>query len=126
MAMARHLYRRLAYNPETLARAFVDPAHIPSGMRSSLDDPAHPRVARFTAILIEGDGAPEPGVRPLLLWGEGDRLPGTSIEAARRLQAKLPGSVLRTVPGAGHFPQVEQPIRFVEELERWCQQPASG
>jgi pimeloyl-ACP methyl ester carboxylesterase len=83
------------------------------------------------AGLVLVNGVPMPGTPPWLLRLVRTRL---GMALARRhfdrsgapLAAKLPGSVLRTVPGAGHFPQLEQPIRFVEELERWCQQPASG
>jgi hypothetical protein len=39
----------------------------------------------------------------------------------------LPGSQLEIFDGAGHMPQVEQPLRFVSVLERFLDQtePAS-
>ena len=112
--------RRFSYNPEMLARAFVDPAKAPADMRAMLAAPDHPIVRRFAEILIAGDGAPVPAQRPLLLWGARDQLRGTRLADARRLQAKLPGSELRVIPNAGHFPQLECPERFVEELQRGC------
>ena len=48
--------------------------------------------------------------------GEDDHLPGTSADHARRLHTSWPGSTLTFVPGAGHFPQVENPRAFVDAL----------
>jgi pimeloyl-ACP methyl ester carboxylesterase len=42
----------------------------------------------------------------LLIWGERDGF--VAPDYARRLAAALPRAELRTVPGAGHFPQIER------------------
>ena len=45
-----------------------------------------------------------------LLWGESDRL--FSIAYARRMMSQLPAARLTTIPGCGHVPQQECPVRF--------------
>ena len=61
----------------------------------------------------------------LIVWGARDPIiPARHGEEAHRL---LPGSQLEIFEGAGHLPQVEQPLRFVSVLERFLEQnePAS-
>ena len=116
-ALMRALLRRLSFNPEALNRAFVDPSKIPPGLREMLAPGDSPALARFAEILVAGDGPPPPAVAPLILWGRGDRLPGTGEADARRIHASLPGSTLRLIAGAGHFPQIEAPEAFLEHLE---------
>ena len=58
-----------------------------------------------------------PRVRPLLLWGADDRLARSAAKDARRLHASLPGSTLRLIPDAGHFPQLEVPEAFARQLQ---------
>jgi len=112
--------RRFSYNPALLQSAFVDPSAVPEDMRAMLHDPTHALADRFAPILVEGDGAPMPKLTPLLLWGAEDKLMGTRLSDARKLHAKLAGSTLRAIPKAGHFPQLEAPDRFVEELARYA------
>ena len=50
----------------------------------------------------------------LIVWGERDRIIPLS-HAYRALEA-MPNSRLEVLPGAGHFPQAEEPARFVEIL----------
>ena len=45
-----------------------------------------------------------------LLWGGSDRL--FSIAYARRMMSQLPAARLTTIPGCGHVPQQECPVRF--------------
>ena len=49
-------------------------------------------------------------VPTLLLWGESDGIVARSYVEA--FQAGIPGTALRTVPGAGHYPHLEQPAAF--------------
>lgn len=61
----------------------------------------------------------------LIVWGARDPIiPARHGEEAHRM---LPGSQLEIFDGAGHMPQVEQPLRFVTVLERFLDQtePAS-
>ena len=46
-------------------------------------------------------------VPTLVLWGEADRI--TARPYADRMTAAIPGATLETIPGAGHFPAMEQP-----------------
>jgi pimeloyl-ACP methyl ester carboxylesterase len=50
----------------------------------------------------------------LLLWGERD--PIIPIEHARTAHRLVPGSTLEIFPNAGHFPHLDDPLRFVRVL----------
>jgi pimeloyl-ACP methyl ester carboxylesterase len=50
----------------------------------------------------------------LLMWGSAD--PIIPVEHGRAAQERLPGSRLVEFPGAGHWPQLDDPDRFVAEL----------
>ncbi len=104
---------RVSYNPKLVASAFAAPEHVPEDLSRLIRDEWRLMVPRFADILVAGDGAPPPVVRPWLLWGAADRLPGTGRERAYKLQRKLPGATLRLLDNAGHFPQLEVPEAFV-------------
>jgi pimeloyl-ACP methyl ester carboxylesterase len=50
----------------------------------------------------------------LLVWGERD--PIIPVEHARAAHRLVPGSRLEVFPGAGHFPHLDDPLRFVRLL----------
>lgn len=50
-----------------------------------------------------------------LVWGAQDRI--VSVDYGRQWQQAIPGAQLAVIEGAGHYPQVEQPDRFVGVLE---------
>jgi pimeloyl-ACP methyl ester carboxylesterase len=50
----------------------------------------------------------------LLIWGERDRI--IPVAHGRAAHANVPGSRLEVFPSAGHFPQLEDPQRFVALL----------
>jgi pimeloyl-ACP methyl ester carboxylesterase len=50
----------------------------------------------------------------LLVWGERD--PIIPVEHARAAHRLVPGSRLEIFPGAGHFPHLDDPLRFVRVL----------
>jgi pimeloyl-ACP methyl ester carboxylesterase len=50
----------------------------------------------------------------LLVWGERD--PIIPVEHARAAHRLVPGSRLELVPNAGHFPHLDDPLRFVRVL----------
>jgi pimeloyl-ACP methyl ester carboxylesterase len=61
----------------------------------------------------------------LIVWGSRDPIiPARHGEEAHRM---LPGSRLEIFEGAGHLPQVEEPLRFISVLERFLDEtePAS-
>jgi pimeloyl-ACP methyl ester carboxylesterase len=56
----------------------------------------------------------------LIVWGARDRLvPPHHADQAHR---EIPGSRLEVFEDAGHLPQLEEPSRFVEVLERFLQE----
>jgi pimeloyl-ACP methyl ester carboxylesterase len=56
----------------------------------------------------------------LIVWGGRDRLvPAHHAEHAHR---EIPGSRLEVFEGAGHLPQLEEPSRFVDVLERFLEE----
>ena len=50
----------------------------------------------------------------LLIWGSAD--PIIPVEHGRRTRERIPGSRLVEFPAAGHWPQLDDPDRFVGEL----------
>ena len=50
----------------------------------------------------------------LLIAGERD---GRYVEAAQRMASLIPEASVRIVSGAGHAPQLEQPLRVAELLD---------
>jgi pimeloyl-ACP methyl ester carboxylesterase len=50
----------------------------------------------------------------LLIWGERDRI--IPVAHARAAHDLVPGSRLEIFPGAGHFPHLDDPLRFVRLL----------
>jgi pimeloyl-ACP methyl ester carboxylesterase len=58
-------------------------------------------------------------VPTLLIWGTHD--PIIPIEHARVTQARIPESRLVEMDGAGHWPQLEDPDRFVAELAEFVE-----
>jgi proline iminopeptidase len=50
---------------------------------------------------------------------EGAQSPASTLESARVMAQALPNATLVLVPGAGHYPQVEQPARFFEAVEKF-------
>ena len=51
----------------------------------------------------------------LIVWGANDRI--IPLVHAFRAHAAIPNSRLEVMEGVGHFPHVEDPIRFVEVLK---------
>jgi pimeloyl-ACP methyl ester carboxylesterase len=113
------LWRQGAFGRGTIARAFADPRRAPAELREAVDHPAPPQLdVILGAALGSETTTPAPPTCPIvLLWGEDDRLLGSSVAMARRLAVRLSGSRLVTIPRAGHCPQIEQPESFVTILD---------
>ncbi len=60
----------------------------------------------------------------LIIWGEQDRI----IPVAHAYQAHeaIPNSRLEIIPGAGHFPHVEEPVRFTDILREFLRTTEPG
>lgn len=109
--------RRLSFSRDTPRRAFADPARVPEEWRRLFETRASPQLALMSEVVRRGGVAREvPRLPALILWGTADRLPGISVESARRMQRRLPGARLVLIDSAGHVPQLEQPNRVVEAL----------
>jgi pimeloyl-ACP methyl ester carboxylesterase len=53
-------------------------------------------------------------VPTLVLWGESDGL--VTPAYGRAYAAEIPGARFETIPGAGHYPHVEQPETFAARV----------
>ncbi len=115
--LLRALYLKLVFSPAVLPRAYADPARAPAELRRVLADPPPAQVDLILGIAYGGARpAPPPSVPTLIAWGEADRLPGTSLETARKLHRSLADARLVLIRSAGHCPQVERPAEFVEAI----------
>jgi pimeloyl-ACP methyl ester carboxylesterase len=56
-------------------------------------------------------------VPTLIVWGERDRT--IPVEHGRNAHELIPGSRFETLPGAAHFPNLEDPDALSEIVERW-------
>ena len=119
-SLMRALVRQVSFRPPLLADAFADPRRAPAELRGWLVDMPQRRLETFVDCLIAGDGSPRPRVPMLVIWGEADHLPGTSLAAGRHRAASLPGALFVPVAHAGHFPQVEQPEAFAAAVDAFA------
>jgi len=71
-------------------------------------DPAGQRVSARDRLYLAAE------VPSLVIWGERDRI--IPMKHGRRASEEMPGSRFIAIPDAGHFPQLDQPRRFVEAL----------
>ncbi len=92
-------YRSLT-EPEN-RRAFV------RTMRAVID-PGGQSVSAIDRLYLASD------MPTLIVWGARDRI--IPLIHAYRAHAAIPNSRLEVMEGVGHFPHVEEPIRFVEVL----------
>jgi pimeloyl-ACP methyl ester carboxylesterase len=109
-----------------LARlTFHDPSNAPDLL--ALSDAELETVARnrtASAMYLWEPYAHNPKLRrrlaridvpALVLWGESDGLVRPSY--GRAFAAAIPDAVFRTIPAAGHAPQIEAPHAFVDHVE---------
>jgi pimeloyl-ACP methyl ester carboxylesterase len=74
-------------------------------------DPGGQRVSARDRLYLAED------VPTLIIWGERDGI--IPIAHGRRAHEEIPDSRFVEVPGAGHWPQLDDPALFVRELERF-------
>jgi pimeloyl-ACP methyl ester carboxylesterase len=60
----------------------------------------------------------------LIIWGDRDNI--IPVSHAYAAHVAIPGSRLEIIEGAGHFPHVEEPFRFVEILSEFLQTTPSS
>jgi haloalkane dehalogenase len=91
--------------------AYWRPFEQGRGRQSTLD---FYRSMEFSKLEPYQGKLAELGVPTLLLWGAEDEF--APVAGARRFEREIPGSVLVTVEGAGHFVFDEQPQRCADEV----------
>jgi len=119
----RAAMRRKAYTPRSMERGFADATKIPQELRALVDRSTSTQLETMTEVMIGGGTAGTPTKAPLLIFGECDRLPGTTSADARKLAAGIPGSRLVFIPDAGHLPQRENPDAFLAALIPFLSSP---
>ena len=112
--------KKLSFTPRSLRRAFADPTRAPDGLMATLGHTPQVQLDTFVNCMIAGDGPPAPQAPVLVVWGEQDHLPGTSLASGKKLVEKLTGANAYFIADAGHFPQVEHPHMFVRAIERFA------
>jgi pimeloyl-ACP methyl ester carboxylesterase len=74
-------------------------------------DPAGQRVSGHDRLYLAAD------LPTLVVWGERD--PIIPVAHGREAHAAMPGSRLEVFAGAGHFPYLDDPVRFASVLHAW-------
>jgi pimeloyl-ACP methyl ester carboxylesterase len=64
------------------------------------------------------------GMPTLIVWGDRDRV--IPLSHAHQAHEVIPNSRLEIMEGAGHFPHVDKPFRFVEILEEFLRTSGSS
>lgn len=114
-------FRRDAYSPSALARAFADPVNCPHEIAAVCVGAQPQRLRTVVDVVLAGDPpARRPDTRTLVIWGAADRLAGSSVQAAQRYVGSLPDASLRLIDDAGHLPQIERPDAFIEAVTGFC------
>lgn len=122
----RAISKRAIWNEKALERAFADPKNIPTELREAVRPAVPRRMQTVLNIISQPVTRARPDVKPLIVWGEQDRLTGSDVSAGRKLHASLPGSRFELIPQAGHLPQVENPEAFVRAVESFISAQASS
>jgi pimeloyl-ACP methyl ester carboxylesterase len=66
------------------------------------------------------------GLPMLIVWGQRDRI--IPVDHGWRAHELVPESRFEVFEGAGHFPHLDEPSRFIVTLEDWIEttEPATG
>jgi pimeloyl-ACP methyl ester carboxylesterase len=108
---------------EFVEKTFADPAAGTRDYRAMTEDAATvaARDREIAALYAWSPYMHDPKLKgrlhridipTLVLWGAADRLVGESY--GRAFCAAVPGAKFELIPGAGHFPHIEQPKVFAE------------
>jgi len=114
--LARRALAARALRPFWRKRLFTAPV-APDLERAFFD--GYRNCPGFSPMFDWIDAAWFEGLRPIdlpatLLWGSAERV--LSADQARAFLPVLPRARIREIPGWGHFPMLEQPRRYAEEI----------
>ncbi len=113
----RALIRKATYSDKALAKAFPDPAKLPSGFfdRIRANEEKQSRVV-FDTVLNQKKPQARPAVPVAMIWGTGDRL--LTPNQLKTLRKWLCSAEFVPLDNAGHMPQVERPEEFAAAMGR--------
>jgi len=114
---------------ELLQRSFFDPARMAPDYARLSDDElnAIARDRQATALYAWRPYMHNPGLRQwlhrvrvptLVIWGENDGI--VTPDYGRKLSRSLPDARFEPISQAGHYPQLEQPDRVADAIERFA------
>ncbi len=111
----RRLMSRFSFSPQALEKSFVNPASLPPAFFEGIQRsaPEYSRIV-FDTFMNITKPLPVPSAPTFLIWGAQDGL--TPLSQAKAIRKKIQGSVLISIEGAGHMPQVERPREFLMAL----------
>lgn len=113
----RRIIRNAAYSDKALAKAFPDPAQLPTGLFDQIRTNAEQKSRIvFDTVLNQKKPQTRPSVPIVMLWGTGDRL--LSVNQFKTIQTWLGSVTFVAIKNAGHLPQVERPEEFVDAMRR--------
>ncbi|WP_395541152.1 alpha/beta fold hydrolase [Neotabrizicola sp. sgz301269] len=107
------------YGPAVFKTAFFNPANVPEAIRVNLSE-SGTEMATIMFRLLYSVMSPSglPSTKVDFVWGEQDGLPKVKLADGRKLCSANPDSRMFPVPGAGHLPQVENPLAFVAAVKQ--------
>lgn len=105
---------RAAFSRDALARMVADEATLTDAFLAACQ--SNPVILSILRQSLTGPPPlrTTPAVPTLVLWGEADR--HTPLAMGRDVAALIPGAQFRTIPAAGHLPQVERPAAVADAL----------
>lgn len=120
-ALLRAFIERTAFRPARILEAFHDPRNVPPELSASIAAGARAQVDRLVdTFLLGGSPLELEGMPTEILWGADDHLRDSRVEVAHRVARELGAPSPKTLAGAGHCPQLEQPEAFVREIRAFA------
>ena len=126
LRLIRWMVRYNTYSPATITRAFADVRRAPPEVVATVSHPDPPQVDVVLPLFLAGEPDMKRRVPTLIVWGREDHLIGMSVSVAERTARALHAQKLVVIDDAGHLPQVEQPVAFVDAVEAFVAADAGG